>query len=125
MVVIYATDTDCYAQAVAISKKIQGLLALKRKGQLISCNEFCPPNLAEIIVQFYTMIGCDSNNRFYGDGKSSIHDKISRLSHLLDLIINVGKEFTLSDSVQKVIKTSSKRYMTTKVKLLEKPGQLN
>ena len=82
MVVIYATDTDCYAQAAVTSKKIQGLLALKRKGQLISCNEFCPPNLAEIIVQFYTMTGCDSNNGFYGDGKSSIHDKISRLSHL-------------------------------------------
>ena len=31
MVVINAKNTDCYAEAAAISKKIQGLLALKRK----------------------------------------------------------------------------------------------
>ena len=53
MVVTDATDTDCYVQAAAISKKIQGPLALKRKGQLISCNELCPPNLTKITVQFY------------------------------------------------------------------------
>ena len=53
MVVIDTTDKDCYVQAAAISKKIQGPLALKRKCQLISCNELCPPNLTEIIVQFY------------------------------------------------------------------------
>ena len=50
MVGIDATDRDCHAQVVAISKKLQGLLALKRKGQLISCNKLCPPSLAEIIV---------------------------------------------------------------------------
>ena len=31
LVVIDATDTDCYAQAAALSKKIQGPLALKKK----------------------------------------------------------------------------------------------
>ena len=62
MVVIDARDTDCYTQAAAILKGIQGPLALKRKSQLILCNEFCPPNLAEIIVQIYTMTGCDSSN---------------------------------------------------------------
>ena len=36
MVVIDTTDTDCYVQAAAVSKKIQGPLALRRKGQLIS-----------------------------------------------------------------------------------------
>ena len=126
MVVINTTDIVCYAQAVAISKKMQGPLAFKRKGQLISCNELCPPNLAEMIVQFYSMNGCDSNNRFYRHGKNSIYDNISRVSHP-DLIVNVGKELPLSDSLCKMMKIlSSKQYMgTTKAKLLEKPGQLN
>ena len=105
MVVIYATDTDCYSQAATISKKIQGRLALKRKGQLISCNEFCPPNLVEIIVQFYAITVCYSSNGFYGYGKNSIYDKISRVLHLRDLIINVGKKLPLSDSVRKVMNT--------------------
>ena len=105
MVVIDATDKNCYAQAATISKKIQGPLALKRKGRLISCNELCPPNLAEIIVQFYPMTGCNSDNGFYGHGKNSIYDKISRVSHLRDLIIDVGKELHLSESVWKVMKT--------------------
>ena len=83
------TDTD--TETAAIYKKIWGPLALKRKDQLISCNGFCPPNLAEFIVQFYTMTGCDSNNVFHGHGKNSIYDKISRVSHLRDLIIDVGK----------------------------------
>ena len=105
MVVIDTTDTHCYAQAAAISKKIQGQLALKMKSQLISYNELCPPNLAQIIVQFYTMTSCDSNSGFYGHEKNSIYDKISRVLHLRDLIIDFGKELSLSDSVPKVMKT--------------------
>ena len=105
MVLIDATDTDCYAQAAAIFNKIQGALALKRKGQLISCNELYPPNLAEIIVQFYMMTGCDSNNGFYDHGKNSIYDKISRVSHLRDWIIDVTKELPLSDLARKMMKT--------------------
>ena len=104
MVVIYTTDRDCYAQAAAISKKVEGPLTLKRKGQLILCNELCPPNLAEIIVQFYTMTVCDSSNGFYGHG-NSIYDQISSVSHLRDSIINVRKKLPLSESVCKVMKT--------------------
>ena len=51
------------------------------------------------------MTGCDSNNGFYAHGKNLVYDKISRLLHLLDLIIDVGKELPLSDSVSKVMKT--------------------
>ena len=101
MVVIDATGTDCYSQAAVIFKKIQGPLALKSKGQLLLCYELCTLNLAEIVVQFYTMTGYDSTNRFYGHGKNWIYDKISRVSHLRDLIIDVGKEPPLSDSVRK------------------------
>ena len=60
MVVTYATDTDCYSQSVVIFNKIQGHLALKTKDQLISFNELCQPNLAEITMKFYTMIKCYS-----------------------------------------------------------------
>lgn len=42
---------------------------------------------------------------FYGHGKDSVDDNISRVSHLQDLIINVKKAVPLSDSVRKVIKT--------------------
>ena len=89
MVVTDATDADCYAQATTISKNIQGPFALKRKGQLLLCYELCPPNLTEIVVQFYTMTGCSSNTGFYGHGKKSIYDKISRVSHLRDLIMKI------------------------------------
>ena len=82
MVVTDATDTDFYAQVAAISRTIQGPLALKRKGQLISCNELYPPILPKIIVQFYTLTGCDSNNGFYAHRKNSIYDKMGRVSHL-------------------------------------------
>ena len=105
MVVIDATYTDCYAQAAAISKKMQGPLASKIKGQLISYNELCPLSLTEIIVQFYRMIRCDSKNRFCDHGKNSIYDKISKVSHLRDVIIDVGKELPLSDPVRKMMKT--------------------
>ena len=74
MVVIDAADTDCYAQAAAISNKIQDPFALKRQGQLLLCFELCPPNLAKIVVQFCTVTGCDSNNGFYAHGKNSIYD---------------------------------------------------
>ena len=87
LVVVDASDTDCYSQAAAISQKIQGPLALKRKGQIISCHELCSPSLAKIIVQFHTMSGCDSNNGFYGSWKErNLHQDykgivIPRLDH--------------------------------------------
>ena len=50
------------------------------------------------------MTGCDSNNGFYGHGKNSIFDKISRVPVFRDLIIDVEKELPFSDSVSKVMK---------------------
>ena len=91
LVVEDASDTDCYSQAAAISKKIQGSLALKRKGQIISCHELCSPSLAKITVQFHTMSGCDSNNGFYGHGKKEIYNKITKVLRFQDLIVNVRK----------------------------------
>ena len=105
VVVINATGTDCYAQAAAISKKIQDPLALKRKGQLLLYCELCRQNLAEIVVQFYTMTRCDPNNAFYGHGKNSIYDKISWVSPLGELKINVRKELPFSDSGHKMMKS--------------------
>ena len=46
------------------------------------------------------MTGCNSNNGFYGHGNNSIYEKISRVSHLRDLIVNVRKEL-----VRKMMKT--------------------
>ena len=51
------------------------------------------------------MTGCDSNNGFYENGKNSIYYKISRVSHLRYLIIDVRKDLALSDLVRKVMKT--------------------
>ena len=46
------------------------------------------------------MTGCNSNNGFYGHGNNSIYEKISKVSHLRDLIVNVRKEL-----VRKMLKT--------------------
>ena len=96
-----------------------GPTCIEKEGQLILCNELYPPNLAEIIVQFYTMTGCDSNNGFYGHGK--------KVSLLRDFIIDVKKELPLSDSVRKMMKTFviQAMYWNNKSEILEKPGQLN
>ena len=105
LVVIDATDTDCYAQSAAISKAISGPLAIKRKDQLISCNELCPSYVAEVIIQFYTMTGCDSNNGFYGHGNNSIYDKLTKVPRFRDMIKDVGKELPLSDSTRRLMKS--------------------
>ena len=70
------------------------------------------------------MTGCDSNNAFYAHGKNSVYDKISRVLHLWDLIIDIVNELPLSDSVSKVMKTLWGYMGTTKANLLE-PRQLN
>ena len=82
-----------------------GPTSLKRKGQLILCSTFFTPNLVEIIVPFYTMIQFDSYNGLYGHEKNSIYEKFSRVLNIWLFKINVGKEFTLLDSVRKVMKT--------------------
>ena len=104
LVVIDAADTDCYAQASAIAKLIKGLLAIKRKDKLISCHSLCSTNVAEVMIQFHTMTGCDANNGFYGHGKSSIYEKIEKVPQLRNLIKNVGGELPLSDNTRKLMK---------------------
>ena len=62
-------------------------------------NDLCPPDLAKIIVQIYPVSWCDPNNGFCGHVKNSIYDKISKVSHPRNLIIDVGKEILLLESV--------------------------
>ena len=105
LVVIDAADTDCYAQSAAISKLISGPLAIKRKEQLIKCDELCSSNIADIIIQFYTMTGCDSNNGFYGHGKNSIFEKLTKVARFRDMIKDVGKVLPLPDATRKLMKS--------------------
>ena len=103
-VVIDVGDTDCYVQAAALSHKLDGSLGIKRKAQIICCHDLCTSDIANIIIPFHTLTGCDSNNGFYGHGKKSLYDKVAKIPRFGEMIINVGKELPLSHSVRKSMK---------------------
>ena len=103
-VVLDLSDTDCYVQAAALSHILPGLLAIKRKSQLISCHSLCSSQIAKIIVQLHAMTGNDSNNGFYGHGKRSIYEKICKNKKFRNMLQQVGKLLPLQQNVLDLMK---------------------
>ena len=66
--------------------------------------DLCTPDIANIIIPFHTLTGCDSNNGFYGHGKKSLYDKVAKIPRFREMIIDVGKELPLPHSVRKSMK---------------------
>ena len=75
-VVIDAQDTDVIALSAYVSHKVEGTLALLRKGVLIYCKFLCSVEMAKIIVQLHVSTGADAISGFFGHGKMSIMKKV-------------------------------------------------
>jgi len=52
--------TDVVVLSAFVAHNTDGILAIKRKKDIINCSDLCPENIAEIIVPQHIFSGCDT-----------------------------------------------------------------
>ena len=110
-VVIDAEDTDVYIQAAAISHDILGILCIKKKKQFFFCRGMCTEDFAKCLIPFHVLTGCDANSCFFGHGKMSLYEKLSKSTEARSLISKCGDGLPLSDDVLNDLKSFVIRYI--------------
>jgi len=98
-VVIDATDTDVYIAAAYISHQLPGMLCIKRKQETILCRSLVPEEMASCIVQLHYITGCDANSSFYGKGKSSVYDKVTRSDAAQQTLLKCGNSLDINEDI--------------------------
>ena len=91
-VVIDAADTDVYDAAAVISHQQPGVLCIKKKHDLISCNQLVPVEMSVCLVQFHCFTGCDGNSGFYGKGKKSLYQLAEKSPVAKRLLMHCGED---------------------------------
>ena len=95
-IVIDAEDTDVYIQAAAtgVSHQIPGILCKKRRSSF-SFSGACALKRLLNVIPFHALTGCDAscdaNSCFFGHGKISLYEKLSRSAEACRLISKCGK----------------------------------
>ena len=54
------------------------MLCIKRKQEVVFCRGMVTEEMADCIVQMHCMTGCDANSGFYGKGKKSVYDQVTK-----------------------------------------------
>ena len=67
-VVIDAEDTDVVVASAYSTTILPGTLGLKRKKSIFNGKELASVEMANIIVRFHIMTGCDSISSFFSEG---------------------------------------------------------
>ena len=59
----------------------------------------CTEDVAKCLIPFHVLTGCDANSCFFGHGKMSLYEKLSKSAEARRLISKCGEGLTLSDDV--------------------------
>jgi len=76
---------------------LEGLLAIKQKKGIINCRDLCPKDVADIIVPLHIFSGCDTTSGFYGHGKKTVYDKVTKSQEACSLLKQVGKQLSVTN----------------------------
>ena len=97
-VVIDAADTDVYIQTAAISHDVPGVIRIKKKKELFFCRGMCTDeDFAKCLIQFHVMTGCDANTCFYGNGKTTLYDKMAKSVEARRILSKCGESLPLNE----------------------------
>ena len=100
-----------YIQAAAISHDIPGILCIKNTKQLFFYRGMCAEDFAKCLIPFHVLTGCDANSCFFGHGKMSLYEKLSKSTAARSLISKCGEGLPLSDDVLNNLNSFVIRYI--------------
>ena len=69
-----------YVATARISQQLPGMLCIKRNPETVHCCGLVTKEMEDYIVrvELHCFTGCDANSGFYGNGKSSVYDKVAK-----------------------------------------------
>jgi hypothetical protein len=98
-VTIDAEDTDVIILAAHIAHHCTCNLFLYRRGRVYDCNKLCSAEVAEVIVPLHAYTGADAVSGFYGHGKKSIYEQVTKRQEGMELISKLGEHYTVTTQV--------------------------
>lgn len=75
------------------------MLCIKRKQETDFCHGLVTEEMADCIVQLHCITGCDANSGFYGKGKSSVYDKVTKSPVTRRQLLRCGDSLDLEEEV--------------------------
>jgi len=82
-----------------VAHNADGILAIKRKKDIINWRDLCSEDIAEIIVPLRIFSGCGTTSGFYGYGKKTVYDKITKSQEACSLLQQIGKQLPVTNEV--------------------------
>ena len=73
-VIIDSEDTDVYVQTAYVARNLPGDLLIKNKNTLLKCTDLVSSNIANVLIPFHVITGCDHTYGCYGSGKKSVFE---------------------------------------------------
>ena len=73
-VIIDSEDTDVYVQTAYVAHNLPGDLLIKNKNTLLNCTDLVSSNIANVLIPFHVITGCDHTYGCYGRGKKSVFE---------------------------------------------------
>ena len=71
----------------------------------------CTEDFAKCVIPLHVLTGCDANSCFFGHGKMSLYEKLSKSTEARSLISKCGEGLPLSDDVLNDLKSFVIRYI--------------
>ena len=99
-VIIDSEDTYVYVQAAYVAHNLLGDLLIKNKNTLFKCTNLVSSNIANVLIPFHVITGCDQTSGFYRHGKKSVFEKLQKDQEAQHLLQKVGDCLELSDDVR-------------------------
>ena len=99
-VIIHSEYTYVHVQAAYVAHDLLGDLLIKNKNTLFKCTDLVPSNIANVLIPFHVITGCDHTSGFYGRGKKSMFEMLQKDQEAEHLLQKVGDWLELSDDVR-------------------------
>ena len=99
-VIIDSEDTYVYVQAAYVAHSLPGDLLIKNKNTLFKCTNLVSSNIANVLIPFHVITGCDQTSGFYRHGKKSVFEKLQKDQEAQHLLQKVGDCLELSGDVR-------------------------
>ena len=66
---------------------------------MVFCRGLITDEMADYIVQLHCMTGCDTNSGFYGKGKQSVYDRVTKSPIARRQVSRCGESLDLEEQV--------------------------
>ena len=98
-------------QAAYVAHDLLGDFLIKNKNTPFKCTDLVLSNIANVLIPFHVITGCDHTSGFYGRGKKSVFEKHQKDQEAQHLLLKVGDCLELSD----VVRDDMRRFALLKI----------